>query len=167
MSALGRRESEEGESWDTRGDNSAASTVPGGFGPSDRELDALETERERAKRSRTRHVGVGLHTDDYEKAPIGLFEVARGAARTISKNAFPLRSAAAGGSGRPTGPKLGNVDSAVRSEDASSFGNRADGEAGRVRKRDVVSNMVTGGLVSGIGWVLGAQPVTPNTKQDR
>jgi len=29
----------------------------------------------------------------------------------------------------------------------------------RVRKRDVVSNMVTGGLKSGLGWVLGAQAV--------
>ena len=31
--------------------------------------------------------------------------------------------------------------------------------SGRRRKRDVVADAVTGGLASGIGWVLGATPV--------
>jgi hypothetical protein len=68
---------------------------------------------------------------------MGLFEVARGAAMAIHKNAFPLRGAAEQvDDERPLSP---------------------DSE-GRVRKRDMVSNMVTGGLVSGIGWVIGANP---------
>ncbi|PNS20129.1 hypothetical protein CAC42_5579 [Sphaceloma murrayae] len=39
-------------------------------------------------------------------------------------------------------------------------GGRASGE--RVRRRDMVANAVTGGLASGIGWVLGATPVNAN-----
>ncbi|KAL7272600.1 i-AAA protease yme1 [Rhizina undulata] len=38
----------------------------------------------------------------------------------------------------------------------SSMSLREDGQ--RARKRDVVSGMVTSGLASGLGWVLGAQP---------
>jgi hypothetical protein len=97
---------------------------------------------------------------------VGLFEVARGAARAISKNAFPLRSAAGAGFEKPGGQNLSSIDSSTGGGDARASANRADGEVGRVRKRDMVSNMVTGGLVSGIGWVLGAQPVNLNNKQD-
>ena len=77
-----------------------------------------------------------------DEAPMGLFDVARGAASALHKSAFPLHA----------------------QRNAIKEGTR-DGEEvmspteGRIRKRDVVSNMVTGGLASGIGWVLGAQPV--------
>ncbi|KAJ5122128.1 hypothetical protein N7526_009065 [Penicillium atrosanguineum] len=136
MTSLRARELSEEDAWDTKGDT--LSSVPGGFGPSDSERDAFDTEQQRvARRARARAANSHSH-----EAPMGLFEVARGAAMALHKNAFPLRAAAAGqgdsgGDERPLSP---------------------EGE-GRVRKRDMVSNMVTGGLASGLGWVLGAEPV--------
>ncbi|KAL8785005.1 MAG: hypothetical protein Q9195_008816 [Heterodermia aff. obscurata] len=79
-----------------------------------------------------------------EEAPMGLFDVARGAAATLSKNASLLGSS--------------------RNDRSSGQGNEGHEDAeGRVRKRDIVSNMVTGGLASGIGWVLGAPPPVRET----
>ncbi|RJE26453.1 protein transport protein Sec39, partial [Aspergillus sclerotialis] len=143
MSILRGRESEEEEAWDTKGDT--LSSVPGGFGPSDTEKDAFETKQKHANRAHA-HRAYSRH----EEAPMGLFEVARGAAAALHKNAFPLHSAVAGagGDGGPSAEHRTSLD---------EFS--GEGHEGRVRKRDMVSNMVTGGLASGIGWVLGAQPV--------
>ena len=73
-------------------------------------------------------------------APMGLFDVARGAAAALQKSAFPLQGAQ-------------NV--LISTRGGGNEGDQASNEAGRIRKRDMVSNMVTGGLTSGIGWVLG------------
>jgi hypothetical protein len=84
-----------------------------------------------------------------EEEPVGLFDVARGAAAAFGRSAFPLRGAAvqqSAGNGGAGGGHSRNV-SAAGSEGA-------DGE-GRVRKRDMLSSAVTGGLASGIGWVIG------------
>ena len=81
---------------------------------------------------------------------MGLFDVARGAAAAISKTAFPLHGAAA--------VTRSSADQGGRSRPLSTIsgdGSDAGSEESRVRKRDMVSNMVTGGLASGIGWVLG------------
>ncbi|KAJ5545987.1 hypothetical protein N7494_003572 [Penicillium frequentans] len=146
MSSLRAREQTEEEVWDAKGDS--LSTVPGGFGPSDSERDAFDTAQQRAaRRARARAAMPNSHPHE---APMGLFEVARGAAMALHKNAFPLRGAAASSS-----------NSAAAGAGTEMQGN--DGEfsehGDRVRKRDMVSNMVTGGLASGIGWVLGAEPV--------
>ena len=85
-----------------------------------------------------------------EEAPMGLFDVARGAAAALSKSAFPLRDQRQLGSARRGVTETGA--NPLRPSSPSSEGQ--DGEE-RVRKRDMVSNMVTGGLASGIGWVLG------------
>ncbi|OJJ86365.1 secretory pathway Sec39 family protein [Aspergillus glaucus CBS 516.65] len=147
MSVLRSQESEEEEIWDTKGDT--VSMVPGGFGPSDSEQDALETKQQHARRARA-YQQQQQQNRSHEEAPMGLFEVARGAAMALHKNTLPLRGMAAAGSStsRPAGHDWvdGDDDHEADSED-------------RMRKRDVVSNMVTGGLASGIGWVLGAQPV--------
>lgn len=137
MNGLRAQEAKQEQAWDDRGDES----LPGGFAPDGRDIDIAETRREREKRASSRKAG------SYEdEAPMGLFDVARGAARAIGKSAFPLR-----GGQRP-----------LRNEDGGT-GPRNEAEPAaddyRVRKRDVVSNMVTGGLKSGLGWVLGAQPV--------
>lgn len=136
MTSLRAREQSEEEAWDTKGD--ALSSVPGGFGPSDSERDAFDTAQQRAAR-RARARAAMPHSHPHE-APMGLFEVARGAAMALHKNAFPLRGA---------GPTASVENSEVHEQE----------EHERVRKRDMVSNMVTGGLASGIGWVLGAEPV--------
>ncbi|KAJ5279084.1 hypothetical protein N7478_004456 [Penicillium angulare] len=144
ISSLRAREQTEEDLWDAKGDS--LSSVPGGFGPSDSERDAFDTAQQRAAR-RARARAAMPHSHPHE-APMGLFEVARGAAMALHKNASSLRGNAGAGSGP-----------------ARASGGEGDGDAfmddgeGRVRKRDMVSNMVTGGLASGIGWVLGADPV--------
>ena len=175
LNALHGREVIEEDIWDTKGDILHSGNVPGGFGPSDYERDAIETEHQRAKRSSAGGGGVGgrgrLKHSTEEEAPMGLFDVARGAAMAFKKNAFPLHhgvgtvehdhghdhgSGDVGDSGSGSGMEH-STEGIADDEELSSHH-----EDGRVRKRDVVSNMVTGGLVSGIGWVLGAEPVNHN-----
>ncbi|KAI9852377.1 MAG: hypothetical protein M1838_000899 [Thelocarpon superellum] len=127
LNALLAQETEAEEQWDDQGDQK----IPGQF------MSAPAT--------KVRRDASGRGTGD--EAPVGLFDVARGAAAALSKTAFPLRSAGSGGTSRGSGSGGG--------EDAVG---RELNEEGRVRKRDVVSNIVTGGLASGIGWVLGATP---------
>lgn len=148
MSVLRAQESEEEELWDIKGDS--VSMVPGGFGPSDSEQDALETKQQHARRARAYQQQHQQGRSHHEEAPMGLFEVARGAAMALHKNTLPLRGMAAAGSSASR--------SAGRDGENGDEHHEDEGE-GRMRKRDVVSNMVTGGLASGIGWVLGAQPV--------
>jgi protein transport protein SEC39 len=128
LSRLFARETEAEEQWDDRGDRK----VPGVLGGEGVERVI------RKPREATRNA-----TSD--ESPMGLFEVARGAASALSKTAFPLR----GQWQKET--KIGHrrTDSAAHSDATSP-----DGEK-RMRKRDMVSNMVTGGLATGIGWVIG------------
>ncbi|KAG0158889.1 hypothetical protein PDIDSM_6409 [Penicillium digitatum] len=139
ITSLRAREQQEQDLWDTKGDK--LTSIPGGFGPSDAERDAFDTEQQRVARARR----AALPNSHRHEAPMGLFEVARGAALALHKNAFPLRGAAGG-----------SASLAPRDDDRPLSLDRE----GRVRKRDMVSNMMTGGLVSGIGWVLGADPVS-------
>ncbi|KAJ5184758.1 Secretory pathway Sec39 [Penicillium cf. griseofulvum] len=140
LTSLRSQEQQEEDLWDRKGDT--LTSVPGGFGPSDSERDALDTERQRAARARARAAMPNSHRHE---APMGLFDVARGAALALHKNAFPLRGAAESSA------------SIARDDDDRPLSPDSEG---RVRKRDMVSNMMTGGLVSGIGWVLGADPVS-------
>jgi len=136
--------------------------VPGGFGPSDRDLDANETRQ--LLESRNYNSSVPSYE---EEAPMGLFDVARGAASALRKNAFPLRGA---GTGRGAGGTLQVRDQPRTSMEGSGMSSSgelerpgsADGQ--RVRKRDMLSSAVTGGLVSGMGWVLGV-PANGNRPQ--
>ena len=95
-----------------------------------------------------------------EESPMGLFDVARGAAAAFSRNAFPLR-AQAQAARSPTSPTHARNISVAGSEAESlkSEGGEDRNGLGRRRKRDIVADAVTGGLTSGIGWVLGATPV--------
>jgi hypothetical protein len=74
-----------------------------------------------------------------DETPMGLFAVAAGAAKALRGTAFPLST--------PRGNPAPIGDGAA-----------AAMEEQRTRKRDMVSGMVTSGLASGLGWVLGAQP---------
>lgn len=128
--------------------------LPGGFGMDDRERDVAETRKAMARRNLT-----GGTASYEEEAPMGLFDMARGAASALRKNAFPLNAAG----GRDLKIQQGKKrDSAEMNRDHASS---PDGE--RVRKRDMVGNMVTSGLVSGMGWVLGAQPVDRSGQQQQ
>jgi hypothetical protein len=113
-----------------RFNDAADKKLPGAF---DLEAVAVQPRRE---------VGRGA----VEEAPMGLFDVARGAAAAFSKTAFPLR---------------GSAEAASSSKLASSRASLDGSETGsidtqeRVRKRDMVTNAATGALASGIGWMLG------------
>jgi protein transport protein SEC39 len=158
LNNLRAREAAEEKAWDDRGDN-LTSSVPGGFGLEDRDVDIAETRRERERRRVTK---MGRRRMDEDEAPMGLFDVARGAARAIGKSAFPLRSPYSA-QGMQVVERPGSFGDPSRSSDEYGRGATGSGDEGyqnRVRKRDMVSNMVTGGLVSGLGWVLGAQPVS-------
>ncbi|KMQ48835.1 hypothetical protein A7C99_5810 [Trichophyton rubrum] len=164
MSTLQEQEIQEAESWDYQGDQQGRMgmgmgvgvAVPGGFGPSSSELDALDTELERERRARsTRQPQLQrpAKLSGYEEAPMGLFDVARGAASALRKNAFPLTSASP-------------ANTSSRNMTNNSSGEEGQGvETPRTRKRDVVSNLVTEGLVSGIGWVIGAPAPAPASGQ--
>ncbi|KAH0542888.1 hypothetical protein FGG08_002748 [Glutinoglossum americanum] len=141
LNMLIAQESEEEQKWDDKGDG----RIPGQF--------ILSPPTSVPKREGKSNLKSG------EEAPMGLFDVARGAAAALSKSAFPLRGAVAAGKPQSSTEHRRVVSelSTAGSDDTGSPGG-ADGD-GRARKRDMVSNMVTGGLASGIGWVLGATPV--------
>ena len=136
VTALIAKETEEEKKWDEKGDRK----VPGEFA-----ADASPISQNARDPSRSALV---------EEAPMGLFDMARGAAATLSKNAFPLRET------QKTASKYGK-SSHDRPMSSTSNGSSDEGSVGgaggpgRVRKRDMVSSMVTGGLASGIGWVIG------------
>jgi hypothetical protein len=98
-----------------------------------------------------REVGRGA----VEEAPMGLFDVARGAAAAISKTAFPLRAANSGMTSASQQTRGVTSPTGRGSLDLASDSGSADEGGGRVRRRDMVANVVTGGLASGLGWVLG------------
>ncbi|KAL4919322.1 Sec39 domain-containing protein [Aspergillus aurantiobrunneus] len=166
-SLLRTRESEEEDAWDIKGDKTTnPSLLPGGFNQPDTEQDVFETRQQHARRAaRAAH----HNRIDSGEAPMGLFEVARGAAEALHKNvnsSFPLSGALPSATSASASSSMSFVEGDA--EGANEYPNGglgdADEDAGRVRKRDVVSNMVTGGLASGIGWVLGAQPVNMNNR---
>lgn len=80
-----------------------------------------------------------------EEAPVSMFDLTRSAARAFSRNAF------AQGQEHPPQRTSEEMERSVDSLGAE------DGQ--RVRRRDMVANAVSGGLASGLGWVLGATPV--------
>ena len=147
--------------------------IPGGFGPTDRDLDATET-RQLLESRRAYNYSASASAPSYEEeAPMGLFDVARGAASALRKNAFPLRGASAGAGAEQGGrggagirvhdqPRTSMEESGMSSSGELERPGSADGQ--RVRKRDMLSNAVTGGLVSGMGWVLGV-PANNNKQQ--
>ncbi|RMZ82205.1 hypothetical protein DV738_g1827, partial [Chaetothyriales sp. CBS 135597] len=141
MESLKSQALDEERAFDLRGDN----LVPGGFEPEGRQLDANETRKALAKRSIA-----GRSATYEEQAPMSLFDVASGAARALSIKTKGLRGGTMGHSVK------GSASFSSHGGEGSISPESA--EASRVRKRDMVSSMVTSGLVSGMGWVLGAQP---------
>ncbi|KAK7531537.1 Sec39 domain-containing protein [Phyllosticta citribraziliensis] len=142
MTALLAQENAEEEAFNDHADNRA----PGAF-PS--QSAVIQPRRE---------FGRGVS----EESPMGLFDVARGAAAAISRTAFPLRGTAA--TGGAEGSARNSRDLTRTLSGAGSESGSIGGDDSRVRKRDMVANAVTGGLASGIGWVLGATPVQENPR---
>lgn len=143
MASLIAKETEEEKRWDDRGDR----RVPGGFSGDSSPI--IQKAREPSRGALN------------EEAPMGLFDVARGAAAALSKNAFPLRRPQNSGSATPLKASHERPLSATSVGGSESGNPTAMDPEERVRKRDMVSNMVTGGLASGIGWVIGESSSLP------
>ncbi|KAF2757992.1 secretory pathway Sec39 [Pseudovirgaria hyperparasitica] len=130
------REQAEEESWDDHADH----RLPGAFA----ESVHIQPRRE---------VGRGA----VEEAPMGLFDVARGAAAAFSRTAGMGAKRAAGQQQQQ------QQQQQAHERDMSTDSVDMEGsEEMRVRKRDMLASTVTGGsraLASGLGWVLGATPV--------
>lgn len=88
--------------------------------------------------------------------PLSMFDLTRNAAKAFSKNAFPLHGDAARTSGEAERSLM---------DSTASFGSEGADGAKTQRKRDYVANAVSGGLASGLGWVLGATPVQQSQPQ--
>lgn len=129
LNAALAQEAEEEQAWNARGER----TIPGGFTREDI-APRIQKPREATRKALN------------EEAPMSLFDVTRSAAAALSKSAFPLR-------GQRQGIAAG--DSRMDVNDQASLASPEGDGAGRIRKRDMVSNMVTGRLASGIGWVIG------------
>ena len=106
--------------------------IPGGF----------QTDQPALIQGQPRRKEVGRASRADGEAPMGLFEVARGAAQALGRM----------GQGGKQPPSVSQrPQTGDENPDATDGGDR-------VRKRDVVANAVTGGMVKGIGWMLGATP---------
>ena len=132
-------EAEQENAWDDQGDEQ---TMPGGFS---------------ATLAKAKSFGSSTRT---EEAPLSLFELAR-ASTARAQSSLASLSAVRGGAGNvarssATFPRLedegkGSMDS---SRSSGEFGDRE-----RVRKRDQLRNAAADTLASGVGWLIGAQPV--------
>ncbi|CAK7235606.1 hypothetical protein SEUCBS140593_009337 [Sporothrix eucalyptigena] len=98
-------------------------------------------------------------TDD---APLSLFDLSRATARAASRNFSALSSL------RQTRQLVGLGGGSGDGDDGSSSHSRgeslhdddqADGSGPHVRKRDQLRDAAMGTLTSGVGWLIGAQPV--------
>ncbi|KAG9947795.1 secretory pathway Sec39, partial [Aureobasidium melanogenum] len=142
--ALLAAETEAEEEFDDRADKRIS--VPGGF--SDVSTEGMVFGQPRRELGRS---NAEARRGADEEAPMGLFDVARGAAKAFSRNAFPLRGAAASSQQQQ--------HSQMHAQQQHEAVHEGMDDAGRVRRRDMIANTVTGGLASGIGWMLGATPV--------
>jgi hypothetical protein len=149
--ALLAAETEAEEEFDDRADKRIV--VPGGFSDVSTEGMVFGQPRREVGRSNAE-----ARRGADEEAPMGLFDVARGAAKAFSRNAFPLR-----GAGVPAASQQ-QQQSQMRPTSTGEAAHEGVDDAGRVRRRDMIANTVTGGLASGIGWMLGATPVTEDRR---
>ncbi|GAB7358020.1 hypothetical protein MBLNU230_g0185t1 [Neophaeotheca triangularis] len=138
--ALQASQAEAEEDFDDRADK-RQSGLPGNF-VVDRSDEGMVLGQKRREMGRLGGGGEG-------EAPMSMFDLTRSAARALSKNAFPL------GQNTTSPTSTGRRESGF--EGGMEGGVDEDGQ--RVRKRDMAFNAVSGGLASGLGWVLGATPV--------
>ena len=137
------------EDFDTWADKrQSVSSLPGNFAGDQPAMVLNQTRREMG-----RMTGTGRNEGD---APVSMFDLTRSAAQAFSKNAFPLRGAAR---------SFSSHEAAGMEDSTDSLGSDGGVDGQRVRKRDMVASAVSGGIASGIGWMLGATPVTQQQSQ--
>lgn len=131
LESLLKQEAEAEAAWDAQGD----STMPGGFDPAPvKKLSAPAT----ATRS--------------EEAPMSLFDLSRASMARAQNGIASLAMAKNSQTRQPDVAPL-------RASTEISRTSTPDSLNAPVRKRDQLRNVAVGGLASGVGWILGAQPV--------
>ena len=106
--------------------------MPGGFGAE--------------KKTQTRSSRGG------EEAPMSLFDLSRASMARAQTGLSALSSVQT---------KLGNLKINAPAEDVPGYDYTA-AQAQAMRKRDQLKNAATGALASGVGWLIGATPQSPN-----
>ncbi|KAF4447689.1 Protein transport protein sec39 [Fusarium austroafricanum] len=120
--------------WDTAGDLSG---LPGSFDTPDPD-----------KAYPPRNISASATARQAEEAPMSLFDLSRATARVASRNLTVLSSLQGSFSSDKTNPEPESFESEHH-------------EQNRTRKRDQLREAATGTLVSGVGWLLGANPNRP------
>ncbi|KAM0210200.1 hypothetical protein ACHAPA_006877 [Fusarium lateritium] len=121
--------------WDAAGDGSR---VPGSFDSPDPD-----------KAYPPRNITASATARQAEEAPMSLFDLSRATARVASKNLTVLSNLPGSLQGSFTADKT-NPESEPSESELQ--------EQNRTRKRDQLREAATGTLVSGVGWLLGANP---------
>lgn len=153
-------EAEQESAWDERADQGLAA-MPGGFGPA---AAAPASSLGRNQHHPTGGAAARVRRDSVhqvEEKPMSLFDLSRASVASAQRNLTALSSlqrsglgrltgfASSGGGGGGGGQAPGAVSATSGSEDES-------GESKRVRKRDQIREAAMGSLVSGVGWLIGA-----------
>ncbi|OQN97551.1 hypothetical protein B0A48_16705 [Cryoendolithus antarcticus] len=88
-----------------------------------------------------------------EEAPVSMFDLTRSAAAALGRGV----GGTLGGVGTLAGPRK-STEMSRSGVEGNEEGDGVGAMGERVRRRDMVANAVSGGLASGLGWVLGATP---------
>ena len=188
LAVIAETEGAEGSTLDSNNSSAMLAGIPGAFlGNSGSAVDqGSKTNLKVKPGSQNRSSWAHAHDrGSDEETPVGLLDVARGAAAAFSRTgllSLPSGSVQPAGSRMDTRPastasssaslsasrgrmgSAGSAGSAGIGADDDGMHRHLDGQEGeqdnddeatRIRKRDLVANKVTEGLASGIGWVLG------------
>ncbi|KAK5109192.1 hypothetical protein LTR62_007277 [Meristemomyces frigidus] len=153
--ALQRSQQQAEQEFDDRADKRGSiSALPGNFTLSGDQPEMVldQTRREMGRLGGTAGAGGAAGAS----APMSMFDLTRSAASAFSRNAFPL-SAGRTATQEPKTESRGSGEGPSGMEGSVESLGGEDGQQ-RVRKRDMVVNVVEGGLSAGLGWVLGAKP---------
>lgn len=134
-----KAEAEQEEAWDEAGDFGA---MPGGFDTAPALRNATESSgRQASSRQPT------------EEAPMSLFDLSRASVRSAQRNFTALSN-------------LRLTTEARSSETPHDSAEYSEQQQQRVRKRDQLRDATMGTLVSGVGWLIGAQPQGPGQERE-
>jgi len=152
-------EAEQESAWDERADQGlrlGGGAMPGGFGGATHtaggRMVPTTAAMGRPRRDSTHQV---------EEKPMSLFDLSRASVASAQRNLTALSSLQRSGLGRLTGfassaGSGGGGGGGGGAMSATSGSEDEDGQAKRVRKRDQLREAAMGSLVSGVGWLIGA-----------
>ncbi|KAK1833297.1 protein transport protein sec39 [Podospora conica] len=151
LEAAIKAEAEQEDAWDTAGDT-IHGNIPGSFNttsPTKKNFGSTMAPPKPAPRR-----------NQTEEAPMSLFDLSKASVMSAQRNLTALsslqRSVGLGGSNRSS------TDAGSAAAERQVVAEGSDGDDGhqhkRTRKRDQLREAAMGSLVSGVGWLVGAQP---------